>query len=427
MQLSKLNMLSYIFYLHIIASAYLGSVIIMSTDIELNSVIDGVSHDTEVMVWLALSYCMLAMPVSMVVTKHIWHVKSVKILYESYLSSPTFNFVSRRDSYARVPLYMLTVLGVATTIYIYHNVGIGNYVQLFRSGASAENIFIFRTEAARNFSGSYVIKNVFGHTLLPVLAYISLSYYWLNKKNTDLIWFLVCFFFAALTLVHDFTKSPLVIFLIGFLFLYILQVRALSTKQFIASFLLIIFIFIVIYLLINRNFSISYLFSPFEGGLLGRVVISQVSSLYRHFEIFPIQEAFVGLNSLSNFISDLLSLEHEERSARKVMEIALPHWIDKGYGGYLNTFYLGEAWANFGLVGIALSPVWVGFIIQSCYLFFLKANKTPIMLGTFAFFSCRTSINSGINDYLYNSIAFLLVSLIAASYFLAILLRNSIR
>ena len=137
--------------------------------------------------------------------------------------------------------------------------------------------------------------------------------------------------------------------------------------------------------------------------LVGRILISEISSLYAHLEYFSFPEEHLGFKSLSNFLNSLFNTTNPGRSGRIILENYASSWVEQGFGGVLNTIFLGEAWANFGFIGILISPLWTGFIIGVCYYMFLKLEKTPIYLGLFMYFSYKTSICAGINDYIYNS------------------------
>ena len=89
-----------------------------------------------------------------------------------------------------------------------------------------------------------------------------------------------------------------------------------------------------------------------------------------------------------------------------------PESIYQGTVGVINSIFLSEAWANFGFLGIVLSPVYVGFIIGLLYNFILVSPKTPLFLGIYAYYSFRPTIIGGFNDYLYNPGNFFIISLL---------------
>ena len=109
---------------------------------------------------------------------------------------------------------------------------------------------------------------------------------------------------------------------------------------------------------------ISWKSFSYNSGITGRILISQVSSLYQHFEIFPSDHPFIGFSSLSK----VLPLSHfSDRSGRIVLETTTPGFAD--LGGVYNTLFIGEAYANFGWWGVFNTPV-DRFLIQSLHILF---------------------------------------------------------
>ena len=142
------------------------------------------------------------------------------------------------------------------------------------------------------------------------------------------------------------------------------------------------------------------------------------------FDIFPADHAFIGLSSLSQALSNIFGVEYIERAARITMQAFNPAGVAAGTAGVMNSLYVAEAWANFGLLGVLLSPLWVGIVIQTLYIFFLKSPKSPFHLAFFVAFSTGGSITGGFNEYLYNP-NLLLISFFALCVFsLAITIKR---
>ena len=81
------------------------------------------------------------------------------------------------------------------------------------------------------------------------------------------------------------------------------------------------------------------------------------------------------------------------------------------------------AWANFGICGVIVAPLYVGFLIQSLDLFFLKSKKTPFLLALFVSFSIKGSITGGFNSYFYNINLFFLLFVFLGVYGLAFCIK----
>ncbi len=98
-----------------------------------------------------------------------------------------------------------------------------------------------------------------------------------------------------------------------------------------------------------------------------------------------------------------------------------------GIAGVVNSLFIGEAWANFGIYGVLIAPLYVGFLIQSLYLFFLKSKKTPFLLALFVSFSIKGAITGGFNDYFYNVNFIFLLFVFLSIYGVAFLIKTAKR
>ena len=160
-----------------------------------------------------------------------------------------------------------------------------------------------------------------------------------------------------------------------------------------------------------RNLDPSYLFSIYGEGLVGRILISEISALYPHLAIFGDEQQHLGIASVSNLITSLFSLSPMPRSGRIVLETVSPSWLDAGIGGVFNTVFFGEAFANFGEVGLLMSPFLVVLIY---FAIALGARILPYNLRV-AFLvhaAINTSIMAGFNDYLWNPFLILIFAIV---------------
>jgi hypothetical protein len=135
----------------------------------------------------------------------------------------------------------------------------------------------------------------------------------------------------------------------------------------------------------------------------------------------------LGFSTISNFINDVLDIQSNERSARLIMMQENPKAVKAGVAGVMNSLFVGEAWANFGLLGVLIAPFYVGMVIQALFMFFLTMPKTPLLLGLFTYFSYRGSVTGGFNDYIYNAGYVVIVFFFLWVYFQGIVLKQTRR
>jgi len=72
-----------------------------------------------------------------------------------------------------------------------------------------------------------------------------------------------------------------------------------------------------------------------------------------------------------------------------------------GESGHATTFFMGEAWSNFGLIGVLLAPLWVGFFIQTFNIFFLKSKKTPLHIAFYAILTISFPVLTNLKGFYY--------------------------
>lgn len=140
--------------------------------------------------------------------------------------------------------------------------------------------------------------------------------------------------------------------------------------------------------------------------------MSQCGGTFMTLDLFPSVIDHLGFSSVSSLWASLFNLEYSETSARLIMGELFPGAVMEGTAGVMNSLFIAEAWANFGWYGLIISPIYVGFIIQSLFLFFLKSPKTPFFLAFFVYYSARSSLTGGFNAYIYNPQVLLFLGLI---------------
>ena len=86
------------------------------------------------------------------------------------------------------------------------------------------------------------------------------------------------------------------------------------------------------------------------------------------------------------------------------MEYFNPSAVEEGTAGVMNALFVGEAYANWGLIGVAAAPFVVAFPFSLALGLLLRLRKSPasmtLYLALFIFFT--GSIQGGFVDYIYN-------------------------
>src|SRR5690606_37428295 len=237
-------------------------------------------------------------------------------------------------------------------------------------------------------------------TLTPILAYISYGYYKMTRSFNDKMWFFIMTILSVLILTYNLEKAPVVFFLIGFFLFKILYDGKVGKKTLMYLSISVFTLLALLYTFLSDSFSLDSFFD-FRSGILGRIFLGQSAGLYLTFDTFPPFD-FLGLSTMPNSLVSILGIDQEPRLGEILINRYNPSAVDIGTAGVINTFFIAEAWASFGWTGWVLSPIYVGFLIQCMFIFFLKNVKTPLLLGLFVYFSYKGGIGGGFNEYLYN-------------------------
>lgn len=423
MKLTQLNMVSWIFYVQLIALSFIASILVVNGWVDDHQVISCVGEDARFYGWLSVQYTMIAMPLSMLFINYLYGYESNSKLFLSYINSPVITLTSQKDSFVKYPLYILSLISLLSVVYTFISSTNIPIVAVFQ-GWDAHSLSVLRQKVNVEFKGINFIKNIFGVGLTPILSYVAYAYWRLTKLRKHFIWFLIMFVFSCFIVTFDLGKAPFVLFIIGFLFLNVLINGGVKKRT------LYLFIGVALILLVTAYVFVAQVidFNVLYSRIATRIIMEQAVGTYLSFEYFPYTHDFIGLSSL---LGDLLSpfgMNESEIASRIIVATFSPSDIEDGTAGVMNSLFIQEAWANFGLFGVILAPIYVGMFVQIIYMFFLKSKKTPIMLGLLACLSYKMPITSGINQFLINRpwlyLSFILISVYVAALFLKGLKRN---
>jgi hypothetical protein len=418
MALNKLNMISLIFYYYLVLMSYLGSTFIANGFGE-NSVINLISSETRLLGWVVISYVMIALPMGILLVKHIYKVNNVAYLYERYIHLPVVPLISKKDSSLRIVLYGLTLLCFFSAIYMILVTGYIPQTKLFNLHSQAD-VLLLRNGIDRDFKGFYPIKSILFEQMTPLLSYVSYAYYKMTHSLKDKIWFYSLLLLSLFMLTFALAKSPLISYGIIFLVLKIYIDGAMKWKYFIAFLVFAILGIALMFVLIVRGENLEFVLIF----LFNRIFFDQVSGSFLMLQIFPDVYNYLGFSSLSRPLNNLLG-SFSEPATRLAMEYVFPAATAEGTMSLLSTLFIGEAWANFGWAGIIISPIYIGIVVGVFYYFILKSKKTPVLVGFLAFFSFNVNLNAQFNQYIYNSPVFLLIIIFILSYVMALIMKQN--
>lgn len=278
----------------------------------------------------------------------------------------------------KVVFSVLTILGIFIVIYLYYY----NAPIFALLNGNLENILISRVDYGRNFGGSYFIKNILGQYIVIMTSYVIYIYAVETKERFWVVVFLINFVTSAIIASASMSKSGLVNYLIPYLFIeslrgHVFKIRSIIRLTVVATLILIVFYAIQT----HATFTLESIMRILRQ-IADRVLLVQIQSFPAFLSIFPRLHPFT--NGAGIALLRFLGFNHIE-SARVVASFLEPGGYAQGWIGVSNTIFQGDAYANFGVLGLLFAPILVAFWIAFIYYRLLSTEKNPINLSTYVF------------------------------------------
>ena len=404
LNVTKLNMISALYY-YILFFNLIG-VTLVFIGIREHYMIQKIAYvDTINVTFFAVAYAVIVFPLFIFLTH-----KACKVFFPLKTID---GFISEVVSYKRdmrsiqILLLFLIIICLLATSYVYFVLGRVPLIDIFRGG----NINVLRQNAGRFFSGNQYIKNIIMLMLTPFLSYYAYIYYHLTLNKTWRNIFFILAVLSVFAVTYDFSKAPIINYLLGFYLTNVLLGRIHSGKQFIKLILLSGTIIVFFYSVTIGTDVASIL--TLLGGPIGRIAFGQIGPLFLHFETFPLRHPFLNGASFNSWLSFLIPNAAGIRSGRVIMETYNATGVEAGTAGVMNTLFIGEAYANYGFVGVLIAPIIFGIIIGvvSYYLPSLQKRPTTILLYVELTLTYIGIVEGGFIDIIYSAHIILIVLL----------------
>ncbi|MFO1444391.1 oligosaccharide repeat unit polymerase [Bacillus sp. Bva_UNVM-123] len=410
LSLFRPNLVSLVFYYSLLVSSFIGSLLI-ALNIDHYYMINKLDHEIYRYIgFAAVSFVMVVLPLTMLGVSKLAGFDAKKE-YNAYLQKPVEKAFEQRSEFyfLFLGLSLVCMLAVAYTLLKTHHVPI---FELLKGNFS--EIGKMRIEAARNFGGKVIIRNIFALALTPLLSLIAYVY---TVKTKQLKWFflfLALFGCSIVISIYDLSKSPIFFYIIMFIFVRIyIGKTVLNGRKITALSIAGVAAIVLMYVFIQDVKDLGAFFS-YNSGPIGRIILAQISPTFLHLDIFGNALPFLDGSSLPSIITRWFDID-QVRSARLVMANAFPNRIEDGTGGVLNTLFIAEAYANFGYLGIILGTMYVGVLVQLIYIIFIRLPKNPVFLCLFVYFAINIprTLVGGFTDFLFNPVWIFITCLFA--------------
>lgn len=305
----------------------------------------------------------------------------------------------KRISRARLASLLIVLMLVVFVTYLYltkiNQIAI---LVAFTEGTGAAEIA--RSNMNNNFTGKYHRYSVVMHDF-SIIVTLALYASWLIKKNTlNLVLFLISFSVSTFTAVMAIEKGPFVGLLMALFMVYYLVRRNGYVPK--AHVLVLGFVVVTILAIFYIYFMGSGSASQALSSVFSRAFAGSINPAYHYLEYFPQHHDFLLGASFPNpggimpYTPFNLTVE--------IMDWAMPHLSERGVIGSMPTVFWGEAYANFGYLGIpAIAFIMGVFLAIISYIVSkLELNPLTIAFTVWLIFHMKNLSVTGFSGYLYD-------------------------
>lgn len=394
---NKLNLISYTFYLFILQS-YIGVSLAYLGDRKQYLIKYIINEKNIDKTYYMMIFVAIVTPLMMIAIEKIFKVNP-KEDYDRYLKAETIT--GENDD---IFLVTAVVSGVCILCMLYIFLKIG-YIPLMKLVFKDPKLNL-ATERIKisNMGGiTSVIKGFFMLLFIPVLSYLTFAYSLVTKEKRWIILFGILFISSILAKTYNFAKSPLAFYMFVLIIIYIYIKGSIKLKVFIP---MVAGLLALIVLMYSAGGRLDEIFNLYQGPL-SRIVYTQAATLILHFDLFTSGLTFIGGRSLSPTILMILGKDPNShvRSGKVVMDFYGSTHVFAGTAGVMNALFIGEAFANYGLKGVALSSIYIGLLFGAIFVVFMKVKKDVINVTLFAVLTSNLAIatQGGFTDFIYSS------------------------
>lgn len=396
LKLKDLNILSFLFY-NILVFDLIGASLIFLGMQKHYLIVKMVNKENIEKAYCILAYTVIMLPFVITVMNTCLYKRSTKEELSIYIRKKTMtNFNSNR---LFIVALFFSSIALLSTAYTLKNISYLPLASMFNKNI---DIGVASIENSQGFTGSQYIKNLGMTYLVPAMSYFAYIFARVKKEYKWYFLFGILFVVSIITETYDFSKAPVIYYLFYFYIIEVILGNVHGIKKiipFILGAVLFLLFFYVVVLKQGNNVLTIY-FGP-----VGRILFTQVATLFLHVDAFPLRHPYLQGASFASKFKFLFENASYTRSGRVVMELYSPEAVEDGTAGVMNTLFVGEAYANFGWIGVIIAPVIFGVTIALFLFLILKLKKTPVTV----FFYVQvmqllmTIVQGGFIDIFYNA------------------------
>lgn len=259
-------------------------------------------------------------------------------------------------------IVLLSVIVLSFLLYLYR-VDTIPILEIIRNPKAYMSLFMIREEAFKLLNISRLERYLYSWNRdvfipLGIMASLYLSIHSKSKKYIYL--FMIIFLLGLINNSISVAKLPMASLFFSLVAFYFLK-KGRFSLPFVFSGIITIF---TIPVMINYFASLPTLRTPGKllYGITNRLFVIPAEVLFEYFKIFPFQHPFLQGRS-----TQLFSWLHPDGNFNTANYVARVWWHDPATSGSANAVYIGNFWADFGIVGVIISTIIIGILMHYLY------------------------------------------------------------
>ena len=365
--------------------------------------------------FIYISLLGILFPSVVILVKEIWK-KLIGVGYtdtfDSYLKLPVVS-----DENKTVVVIMLVFFLILSSLAVL--IFFINAKQIpFVGWLSEENMSVSRQDLTHN--PDYLNPYIKSFVMLQMPVNLSFFVYIKMRTSEFNIWkilFAFYFFLSVVVKTYNYEKAPLVLYLFSF---FVIEVVLGKVNNIAKPLLMMCFSVGIIFAMYYFSFEENVSFLQIYRGPISRIIFTQVAGFYLTLDFFPNKIGYLLGESLPTFITNFLGIDNSwNRSSRLLMEKINPSGVKEGSAGVINTIFMGEAYANWGLTGLLFSILYVAILFGIVFCLFKRCKKNTVNLFLYiVIFNFLTgAFQGGFVEYIFNSsIIFAIITFLGIKY-----------
>ena len=420
MALTELNLISFNFYYQLILQIFIGTnIVILGLDNHymLNKITD---FSLKQEVYFSVLFVLIVMPLTMWLISMVFKFKA-KEEWNAYQGKEIQSLITKEDKSAFITLILFTMVSFVSVVYTFISIGTVPILSML-SEAPPEEVNRLRIIASHEFAGNVYVRNILGLAMTPILSYVAYTYTVKSNFKGWKILFLILFVLSVAILTYNTAKAPVLMYILSFIFLRVLIKGKIKVKTLVIFGAAVSFLLVIFYIFFGGG---NTTFLSINSGPIGRILLSQLSSLYFHFHYFPEIIPFLDGRGMPGFVMRMFDME-SVRTSRMIMELVNPEGVRNGTAGVMNTIFTAEAYANFGWLGIIGGTIYIGVYIQLIYIFFMRVAKNPLTIALLTYLTYNLPLTGGFFDFIYNPGLIIVIILLISFYISSMIIQRAL-